>query len=226
MRYIILLHGFGSNTMLMQPIERYLNIYHSSYIVLNNHFNSLFSTIPNIIQSLYKKLIKQLVEPSEIIFIGHSLGGIIALELSELFHFSNCKIECITLGTPYKGAYLANFFTQKLPFLPKISPILKNLSRQGNFTPSITNIPHHIVIGERRLNYKNPISWVTFIILRRYDSHDGVVELEKKDFDHIHNKQLYYVDIDHIDMIFNVTIFNLISSILQNNVEHNIKTDI
>lgn len=214
MRYIILLHGFGSNTILMQPVENYLNSYHPSYIILNNHFNSIFSTIPNIIKSLYKKLSKQLINPMEIIFIGHSLGGIIALELSELFNFNECKIECITLGTPYKGAYLANFFTQNIPILPKISPILRNLSRKGNFTPSITKIKHHIIIGERRLNYKNPVSWVTFIILRRYDSHDGVVELGKTDFDHIYNKQLYYVDVDHIDMIFNVTIFNLISNII------------
>lgn len=214
MKYIILLHGFGSNTFLMQTIENYLNIYHPSYVTINNHFNSIFSTIPNIINDLYKKLVKQLINPTEIIFIGHSLGGIIALELSELLHHMYCKVECITLGTPYRGAYLANFFTQKIPVLSKISPILKNLSRQGNFTPSITKIKHHIVVGVRRLNYKNPISWMTFIILRHHNSHDGVVELDHTDFDHIHNKQFYYVDIDHIDMIFNVDIFNLISRII------------
>lgn len=213
MQYIILLHGLGSNKFLMFPLQKYLEKQHKNFIILNYQFNSIFQNISNICDTLIKKIKKDTKNATNIIFIGHSLGGLISFQLAEYFSHIY-KVSCITLGTPYRGAYLANFFRMCIPLLDKISPILHNLSRNGNFQHQVTNVHHHVIIGTRKIDIFNPISWITNTILLPFDHHDGVVELFSSDFDHLKNKTLYFTDCDHVHMIFDSTTNKLLSQII------------
>ncbi len=225
MRYIVLLHGLGSNKILMLPMYHYLLETHSNFKILNYQFNSIFKNINENIQGLLAKMKQYVKHASQIIFIGHSLGGLIAKQLAEFYH-SVCDVHCITLGTPYKGAFLANFFRQHINVLDKISPMLNNLSRKGNYIHEKTNIPHHIIIGQCKLDVKNPISWITNLILLPFDHHDGVVELLPHDFDHVNVKTLYFVNCDHVNMIFNKQVNLILTNIIHKIVDLSIKQNI
>lgn len=222
MNYIILLHGLGSNKFFMYPLQKHLENQLSNTKILNYQFNSFFEDIPTICTNLIEKIQKDVLNATKIIFLGHSLGGLISFQLAEYFaHIYD--VSCITLGTPYKGAHLANFFRKTIPLLNIISPILHNLSRNGNFHHNETQIHHHIIIGKRKLDFMNPISWITNIILLPFDHHDGVVELLPSDFDHIKNKTLYFIECDHVHMIFDTKTNKLLLNIINKIVDQSIK---
>lgn len=225
MRYIVLLHGLGSNKLLMIPLQQHLQENHTNFKILNYQFNSIFKTIDQNCELIFNRMKKDIKKATQIIFIGHSLGGLISKQLADFFA-DTCDVHCITLGTPYKGAYLADFFTSKIPFLNKVSPMLANLSRNGNFIHMQSRVPHHVIIGQQKLDATNPISWITNLILMPFDHHDGVVELLPHDFDHLSTKTLYFVNCDHVHMIFSKDVNVLLSHIINKIVDLSIKQNI
>lgn len=216
MKYVILLHGLGSNKIIMKPIEWALSLSDLPHKIINVDFSSFFSTYINIINEVSLKLYDQLYDPEEIIFVGHSLGGMVAADISKLF-INRCKnIKCITLGTPYKGAILADTILKIVPICNKYIPIVRELTRQHGLHINHTNIPHHIIIGTKKLITFNPLSWITNLLLFFEYEHDGVVDLRKHDFDNIMNKRLYFIDgVDHVTMIFNDDVNRLIIDIIK-----------
>lgn len=217
MKYVILLHGLGSNKLIMKPIEWALTSSNIPHKIINVDFSSFFSNYVHIVNEVLLSLYHQIRDPEEIIFIGHSLGGMVAADVSKLFVKQCSQIKCITLGTPYKGAILADNILKIVPICNRYIPIVKELSRKNGFHVHSTNIPHHIIIGTKKLTALNPLSWITNLLLFFEYEHDGVVDIRKHDFDMVKNKQIYFHDVDHVSMVFNEQINKLIVNIINNN---------
>lgn len=219
-KYVILLHGLGSNKMLMKPIEWALASSNIPHKIINLDFSSFFSNYVNIINEVALKLYHHISDPEEIIFVGHSLGGMVAADVSKLFAKQCPKIKCITLGTPYKGAILADKILRIAPICNKYIPIVRELTRKEGFHVDKTDIPHYVIIGTKKFTALYPLSWITNLLLFFQYDHDGVVDIRKHDLDMLKNKKIFFHDVDHISIVFDQQINALIIDIINDVVDH------
>lgn len=221
MKYIILLHGFGSNSLFMTPLAKRLKndfpdftIINKSYNTFTHHYFKLLTTIHNDMKTL-------VTTPSEIVVIGHSLGGILATDL--ICCFPDIDVKCVILGAPFRGALLADIINVFVPVAKKMFPIVEYLTKEPDGIHVLPNNTHKFLIvhATKRLTWYNPITWITGILLFGQKLHDGVVDFTLADLDDIEHKDVFIVDVDHINLIFNKRIYNIIELFLRDSNEIN-----
>ena len=133
---IIILHGLGGTMWSLQPMEAYLN----RYGYPNTHilgYPSRELTINESIENIAAQMKDIITEDDEIIVIGQSLGGVIAMNL----HKYGFKIKLvIAIVAPLKGARMINNIPQFIQdnFLPtKAHNELKNMQNTEYDVPHV-----------------------------------------------------------------------------------------
>lgn len=122
MKAIILLHGLFMNRLIMNKLGKFLS--EMGYKVYHFEYQSL-TYQKDIVLPALNKLVSSIPE-SELYFIGHSMGGLVArLYLSE---YKIQKEDCalITIATPHKGSHLAKYLSGT-----KLKPILGSAGAVG-----------------------------------------------------------------------------------------------
>lgn len=208
MIHIILLHGLGAHGITLTQFEN-----HATGFTVKVHvcsYLTFFNTIENITSKIILYLNQNIPRFDPILIVGHSLGGIIARHLSATT--SHNIQTAITLGTPHRGAKLANRIFRVLPFVKSIT-IVKQLSRDSLHINECPHFPEHVrhvnIIGIKRTDWINPINWVTSILLRSEHSHDGVVEYDS--CIGTRNDVVHEINTSHIGMLISDQVKRIIS---------------
>lgn len=133
-RNVMFLHGAWSSCQsfkyLTKQIDDNLNQYIKDIILFE--YNSLEETIDNIVRRAIKEINK---DDTETLVVGHSMGGLIALSISE-------QTQCyrvITLSSPFSGVKIEKMFQ---PFIYARAPILAELAPDSTFIKSLPKIKY------------------------------------------------------------------------------------
>ncbi|NBW56261.1 hypothetical protein EBR43_00465 [bacterium] len=167
---VILIHGLGRHASSMKHIKNKLvnedlDIYSLEYESRLQNFNENVREIQKKIQSL------PLSKDKKISFIGHSLGGLIAMKiLSELP--SERRGLCITLGSPFYGSPVLEF----LKTIPSVNnfygPIFNELAYFDADSAFESDVHPVCLVGKECPIYLNVFGWL-FMNKERY--HDCLV---------------------------------------------------
>lgn len=112
-RPIVMLHGLGERPYSLAPLKYWLryvggytNIHIPKYQVADIHYDEAFDRLDKLLEEILDK------ENDEPIFIGQSMGGVMANNL----HKRGWKIfKSITIGSPLHGARYLNLLDSILP---------------------------------------------------------------------------------------------------------------
>lgn len=181
---IVLLHGWGQNIEMMDPIGRRLQDDFRITIIDFPGFGK--SPEPPYVYSIYDycDLLKAFLEKLEIkkpVLIGHSFGGRVAM----IYSASNPVSKLILFGSPYRRTNTkANFKIKVLKLLKKV-PVIKHL--EGYAKKHMGSVDYRLatpvmrqvlvkVINENLEQYLSPIKASTILI---WGSNDTEVPLEE-----------------------------------------------
>ena len=191
---ILLLHGLGSNTKSLRPLQLYLKCkgYCSNMIEYpadTEDLDTCLDYVANIILDKYYN--------DEIIIIGQSMGGVIG----SLLHSKNINVSyLITIGSPLKGASILTYLKELVPqFIQDIAykPMYDNLI---DMLDSETIIPPHDY-------HCITMSWP-------FTTFDGCVYKEEAKFDDINNTHLFFAD--HRTIFMNIRLWYTIGALIDN----------
>ncbi|NNM58449.1 MAG: alpha/beta fold hydrolase [Legionellales bacterium] len=94
---IVLLHGFGFNSNIMQPLAEQLHSTHHVVVIdLPGYGDNINLTFPDNLNDLTNSVMPQI--PEEAILIGWSLGGLLALQLQQ--HSTKVKKTILLASSP------------------------------------------------------------------------------------------------------------------------------
>ena len=180
---IILLHGWGQNTLMMKPLgDKFLNEYNVLYIDLPG-FGS--SCEPNYSWTIYDyaRCINQFVKDlnfNKYYIIGHSFGGRIGLLYSSLYNVN--KLICI--ASPFKKNFnklplktkIYKFF-KKIPFLRWASKIIAKHIGSIDYK-NASSIMKSILVKSINLDMTNDIKKINIPILLIWGTNDTAVKID------------------------------------------------
>ena len=139
----------------------------------------------------------KLLEPCEsLFFVAHSLGGIYALHLADVYR--DKTMGGVTLSTPYGGCRSADFAKYFLPFnrlMKDIGTMSKPMENAGKIVapPNWTNV----------VTLKGQSPWIV-------EANDGVVTIDsmqaKKDI------ELVELDLNHYEVVISNRVVDIIQS--------------
>lgn len=158
----------------------------------------------------------------DLTLIGHSMGGLIARKLASNYFPKNCISKVLTISTPHRGTYLADYVT--LPeyentFVQKAAKLLKFAPKHKKYITELS------VLGGDRDNFKNIIDnpnvkyfsisnyQTNFLNFPLYLTQEGIEELIKRyspteslkndgvvpTFSMVHGKHLGEIKADHLE---------------------------
>lgn len=208
MKHIVLLHGLGSHGITMRFLKAYISV-HSKYTTHAFSYYSITSNIDQIVSHLEDKFNSSFSYSDEICIIGHSLGGIIAAKLASSDQL-RCKVSrIITLGSPHRGALLANKILAKIPLISKVFPIVHELSTKSNKLEY--SIKHYckigVIAGNKHKSSWNPLIILGKMILGNSHIHDGVVGLKENSMDTVDDYACLHID--HVNMLWSPMVGNM-----------------
>lgn len=129
---------------------------------------------------------KKLKDFERVFFIGHSLGGIYALHLAQMF--SEKTLGAVTLSTPYGGSKSADYFKYFLPF----SRLMRDIG------------PHSVPM-EKINKIKIVWPWCNIVTISgaspfMIEPNDGVVTIDS--MKHLSNKmEIVELSINHYEVV-------------------------
>lgn len=224
MTTIVLLHGLGAHGFTLKQLKKHLHNEFPHHYIITASTRTLFSSFDRIVERLYNQISKKINKTDDIILIGHSLGGLVARQLSVMF---DTRVKgIISLGSPHTGAILADKLIEMFPLIKKLSPITSELTVKAQRLDHIREqVPHFHIIGNRKLNAVNPINFFTCWLLRDQINHDGVVQWSMDYIIKCRVDGIRIVDEDHISMIYSKNVFNTICDFIKQIGEyHEFKT--
>lgn len=209
MLHVILLHGLGAHGITLTKFENHMRDFNVKIHVCS--YLTFFNTIEKITTKILNYINDNININDQILIIGHSLGGIVARHVC--FYCTTHNIRTVlTLGTPHDGAVLANKIFNIIPPIRLIT-IIKQLSKKSQHIISCPHFPTHIrhvnIIGLKKIDWINPLNWLTLLMLSPEHSHDGVVEYDS--CISTRNDVVHEIDISHIGMLFSNDVERIIS---------------
>ena len=127
-RNVMLIHGAWSTSQSFNHISRMIDMYLESYV----RYTILFDYNPFVdnMDKIVDKARKKLDDEAETLVIGHSLGGLIALAISD---HEKCY-RTITLASPLSGIKINRLFQ---PFIYARAPVLGEIAPCSSFIRNI-----------------------------------------------------------------------------------------
>lgn len=143
----------------------------------------------------FKNMAEQLEDIEKVFFVAHSLGGIYALHLADLF--PNKVLGAVTLSTPYGGSREADFARYFLPF----SQLMRDIGPMSRPMSKVKDLKFP------KKNWTNVVTthgaspWIK-------QANDGVVTLESM----THHKEMELVEIplNHYEVVISDKTINII----------------
>lgn len=213
MQHIILLHGLGSHGITMRFLKAYIDI-HTNHSTHDFSYYSITSNIDQIVSHLEDRFNLSFSYSDEVCIIGHSLGGIIAAKLASSDQL-RCKVsQIITLGSPHRGALLANKILAKIPLISKVFPIVHELSTKSNkMDYSIKSYCKiGVIAGNKYKSSWNPLIILGKMFLGSRGIHDGVVGIHENGMSNITDYACIHVD--HVNMLWSPKIADMCISFI------------
>lgn len=173
---VILLHGIGMPNFSMHKIKHDLE--ESGYKAVSIGYPSTRQTIESSAKYTSEKLdVYDAEDHDKIHFVGHSMGGLIALYLLSHYKVPNAS-RVVTLGTPFGGSQFADWL-DKTPFFKEVynfgfGPAGGQLKTDTKFSDLFENLPANVEVGSIAGNS----NWTHFpmkMLMDRFGDHDGVV---------------------------------------------------
>lgn len=208
MQHIILLHGLGSHGLTMRFLKTYIDT-HTNHNTHAFSYYSITSNIDQIVSHLEDRFNLSFYYSDEVCIIGHSLGGIIAAKLASSNQL-RCKVSrIITLGSPHRGALLANKILAKIPLISKVFPIVHELSTKSNkMNYSIKSYCKiGVIAGNKHKSSWNPLIILGKMFLGNSHIHDGVVGLKENSMDALDDYACLHID--HVNMLWSPMVGNM-----------------
>ena len=128
---VVLLHGLGRTWTSMVVLGSRLR--RRGFAVVNMGYAARRQTIEQSAAEIYEKLKSRDLQTQELVFVGHSLGGIVVRYLLTVTHPEICALAVVMLGSPNQGSSLARKVSR---FCGKIHP---NLAR-SIFGPALNEL--------------------------------------------------------------------------------------
>ena len=146
MKTIVLLHGLGAHGLTLRPMQNFLRKAFPHFNIVSVSSSTFFNTFRSIVKDVVSEILYQTPPNHNIIIIGHSLGGIVARQISVLL---GKRVEgIISIGSPHAGAILADRVIRILPFVQHLSPITKELTVESKTFYNIEeNVPHFHILA-------------------------------------------------------------------------------
>lgn len=192
--HILLLHGLGSHTLTLKPLElflkfksKYKNIYNIKYDLEFEHYLDALDELRNKINNIFD------ISNDKLIIIGQSMGGVMA----HLLHTKGWNvIKSISIGSPIHGANIVNYLEYYLPKCIK----RKCFRKSYNYLKKCESIkkpphPYHTI----------SMSWF-------YSNFDGCVFTNEAKFDNNNHTHLNFAD--HRTIFMNPRLWYLVHKLL------------
>ncbi len=143
---------------------------------------------------------EQLAPMNDIIFIGHSLGGIYSLHLANLL--PKQTLGAVTLSTPYGGAEVADYVQYFLPF----SRLMRDIGPSS-----------WVMKQANKIKIQHP--WTNVVTVRgqspfMIEPNDGVVTITSQK--HHSDMELIEIEYNHYEVVLNEKVINIIKDRIKN----------
>lgn len=195
---VMLIHGAWSSHGSFNFITRMLDLYLESYI--NEVIFYDYTPINNNSTEIVKQARKKLDESGkQTIVVGHSMGGLVALAISD---HEACK-QVITMASPLSGIAIEKMFQ---PFIYGRAPILAELAPRSDFIKSL-----HKKKYEKRVDCIITTTGFNPVMLEK---NDGVVSIASQESWLPSTAVLHYVDCNHYEILQSEQAFTTIKKAL------------
>lgn len=164
MTNIVILHGLYMHGVVMKPMASRLKKKGHTVQIISYNSLRINETL------LFKRIHHCLSLSKKNVLVGHSLGGILAINFVNSHQDLNTPIDCIvTIGSPLQGASIAKEIQNK-----KLGFILGNSKEQGlvDVTKLTTDCPIGSIAGTMPIGIRTPI-------MRDKQPSDGTVTVEE-----------------------------------------------
>jgi esterase/lipase len=199
-RNVMMIHGAWSSRDSFNHITKMIEMYLESYVrhIIYLEYNPNNESVYDAVQKANKELSS---DDTETLVIGHSLGGLIALHVSD---HKNCY-RVITMASPLSGIKINRMFR---PFLYARAPILADIAPDSDF-----------VRGLKKKTYEKRVD--SLITTRGYnplmtEKSDGVVSIETQEAWLPSTAVATYVSNNHYEILQSDQAFSAIRKALIN----------
>jgi hypothetical protein len=134
---VLLIHGFFRTERDMFPMKSFLREKQLNAITIS--LPTTFTSIEQCTQLLIEKLHRLSMHHGKIHLVGHSMGGLVLLNLLSRAALPNYG-RCVLIGTPVNGSELADI---AYDLSPRLTCLIKGLASLR--TKAVTGIDNHIV---------------------------------------------------------------------------------
>lgn len=135
---VILVHGYFRTGRDMHPLRDLLRGLGLSTRVVT--VPSFFGTLDDCARTLARAVAAEAPGASRLNFVGHSFGGLVIRAFLARHDVPNLG-RVVLIGTPNRGAGLADLGAQLFPFLPRIVKPLRSLVSFAPPIPPSRNVP-------------------------------------------------------------------------------------
>lgn len=191
--YIYYIHGANSSDKSFNYLRQ--NIKHKDVCANYSTINSFNTSIEEM-----KKQVDGITKP--IFIIGHSLGGIYALHLSQ--YLGPRFLGAVTLSTPYGGSKHASSLSMLYPWVT----FYKEVSPTGN----------PITESQKIWVESQPKNWVQIVSTKGRvpivnEDNDGIVTIESMEYHQSMQKE--HVEVNHYEILQDPKTLEIITKVLK-----------
>ncbi|MCE0495647.1 PGAP1-like alpha/beta domain-containing protein [Vibrio salinus] len=106
---VIIVHGLYMNALMMKWLENRLR--RMGYNTRNFNYTTR-NYSPLTLHKLHQ--FRKDIKDEELLFLGHSMGGLVIHQYLTYYNITNKEIKIVTLGTPFNGSTLARLMSDKM----------------------------------------------------------------------------------------------------------------